>query len=91
MAESEKFYPSEENLGKTCLFWDLFGGFTGCNFPYVQMEGRVSCEGLIDDVCLFLKDGRRPKSLTEEQIRELKIRIPSFEEKLYIPPGETSA
>lgn len=88
MAESEKFYPSEENLGKECRFWDLFGRFAGCNFPKAEMEGRTSCEGLIDDVCLYLKDGRGPKSLTEEQIKELKLRMPAFDEKTYIPPGD---
>lgn len=91
MSETEKFYPSKENLGKECRFWDLKGRSAGCNFPKAEMEGRTSCEGLIDDVCLYLKDRRRPKSLTEEQIKELKIRIPSFDEKTYIPPGQTSA
>lgn len=27
----------------------------GCFFPKFEMEGRTSCEGMIDDVCLFLK------------------------------------
>lgn len=88
MAESDRFYPSEENLGKNCVFWNLFGRFAGCNFPKAQMQGRTSCEGLIDDVCLFLKNGRPPSSLTEEQIKELKVRMPSFDEKTYIPPGQ---
>jgi len=90
MAETEKFYPNEGNLGKECLFWDMHGRFFGCNFPKVEMERRTSCEGIIDDVCLYLKDKRPPKSLTEVQIRELKTRMPSFDEKTYIPPGETS-
>jgi len=85
MAETEKFYPNEENLGKNCTFWNLRGRRVGCNFPKVQMEGRLSCEGMIDDVCLLLKNGRTPRSLTEEQIRELKTRKPGFD----IPPGDT--
>ncbi len=88
MAETEKFYPNEGNLEKECLFWDLKGRFAGCNFPKAQMEGRTSCEGIIDDVCLLLKNGRRPSSLTEEQIKELQTRMPSFGEKTYIPPGD---
>ncbi|MBI2039863.1 hypothetical protein HYT18_02215 [Candidatus Microgenomates bacterium] len=90
MTELAKFYPSEQNLGKNCSFWDLKGRFAGCNFPRVEMQGRTSCERMIDDVCLLLKDGRRPSSLTEEQIRELKLRIPKFDEKHYIPPGDIS-
>lgn len=91
MAEFEKFYPSDENLGKNCIFWDLNGRVAGCNFPKAQMQGRTSCEGVVDTVCLYLKDGRRPESLTEEQIRELKLNLPDTgSNKQYIPPGETS-
>lgn len=90
MAEFEKFYPSEENLGENCRYWDMKGRFTGCNFPKAQMEGRFSCEGIIDDVCLFLKNGRIPKSLTEEEIINLKFHSPNSGNKTYIPPGETS-
>lgn len=89
MTEAEKFYPQETNLGKSCSFWHLKGRFAGCNFPKLQMEGRTSCEGIIDDVCLFLKDGRKPASLTEEQIIELRTRIPKFGQKPYIPPGQS--
>lgn len=91
MPESEKFYPSEVNLGKSCQFWNLHGRFFGCNFPKAELEGRTSCEGIIDDICLYLKDGRPPRSLTEEQIQQLKLKMPSFDEKTYIPPGDTTA
>jgi len=47
---TEKLYPSEENLGKNYQFWNLSGRFHGCNFPKGEMEGRTSCEGLIDDI-----------------------------------------
>lgn len=92
MGETEKFYPSEENLGNSCRFWVIQripGVVFGCNFPKFEMRGRTSCEGIIDDVCLFLKDGRRPKSLTEEQMRELKLRMPDLNDRTYIPPGDT--
>lgn len=90
MASQERFYPREENLGKECRFWnpDFNPDKRGCRFPKTEMRGRTSCEGIIDDVCLFLKDGRRPASLSEEQISELKIRMPQFSNKQYIPPGD---
>lgn len=80
------FYPTEENLGRNCEFWDAE---VGCYYPKAEMDSRRSCEGIIDDVCLFLKDGRRPSSLTEEQILEIKTRAPDLDDKSYLPPGDT--
>lgn len=89
---SETFYPKEENLGKTCSFWDVNSEIPkesrGCTFPKAEMEGRTSCEGFIDDFCLFLKDGRSPPSLKEEQIIEIKTRIPGSSNR-DLPPGES--
>ena len=79
---SEKFYPSEENLGKNCQFWNLFGRFHGCNFPKAEMEGRTSCEGLIDDICLYLKDGRVTQNVPVEV---LKLEPPKLGQKPNIP------
>ena len=81
----EVFYPDEENIGKNCLFWSIQ---EGCTFPKIEMGGRRSCEGIVDDVCLFLKNGKRPKSLTSEQLSELKFRVPGTS-PLDIPPGDT--
>lgn len=83
--EREVFYPTEENLGKNCRFWNIQ---KGCTFPKREIKGRRSCEGIIDDVCLFLKDKRLPKSLTPEQLLELKLRVPGIS-PLSIPPGDT--
>lgn len=83
--EREYFLPTEENIGKNCRFW---GQEFGCIFPKKEMEGRRNCEGIVDDVCLFFKDGRFPKSLTPEQVLELKLRLPG-ESPLDIPPGDT--
>ncbi len=80
----ERFYPKEENLGKPCDFWK-----NGCRFPKFEIEGRTSCEGIIDDVCLWLKDKRTPKSLTPEQRLEIQTQPPSIS-KHHIPPGEAS-
>lgn len=91
----ERFYPKEENLGKDCEFWQgleahaaqrLENIATGCIFPKFEMAGRVSCEGVIDDVCLYLKNGRKPKSLTPEQLAEIKYRIPDGDNR-DLPPG----
>jgi len=84
--EREVFYPEEANLGKNCLFWNIE---EGCTFPKKEMEGRRSCDGIIDDVCLYLKNRRPPKSLTPEQLLELRTRIPNS--PLDIPPGDSIA
>lgn len=68
------------------MFWDL--GRLACSFPKAEMEGRRSCEGVIDDVCLFLKDGRTPPSLSQQQIDEIRLRAPHLYDKSYIPPGD---
>ena len=81
---TEKFYPSETNLGKNCKFWDFAVSFSGCNFPRVQMEGRTSCEGVIDEVCLYLKDGRRPAEASFD-IDALKLQPPKPGQKPEIP------
>lgn len=92
----ERFYPSEENLGKDCRFWQgLESGdkqklahiAIGCTFPKQEMEGRLSCEGIIDDVCLYLKNGRRAASLTKEQVDEIRRRIPDGNNR-DLPPGD---
>lgn len=85
--EHEDFYPTEENLGKNCLFWSRE---LGCTFTKREMEGRRSCEGIIDDVCLFLKERRPTKSFTPEQLLELKTRVPDIS-PLDIPPGDIEA
>ena len=94
---SELHEPTEENLGKDCEFWFGIGNYEGkhrlgglaigCGFPKAEMAGRLSCEGIIDDVCLYLKIGRPPKSLTEEQIDALRYRIPGTDNR-DIPPGD---
>lgn len=85
--ERKAFYPTEENLGRNCLFWDYAISFQ-CQFPKAELEQRTSCEGIVDDVCLFLKIGRPALSLTEEQMREIKTRAPGLENKWYLPPGD---
>lgn len=82
MVETGKYFPNEANLGRECAYWN-----NGCIYPKFEMEGRTSCEGIVDDVCLFLKIGRRPASLTEAQITELKTEPPSVN-KFHIPPGD---
>ena len=93
---TDRVYPTEKNLGKNCEFWQgvnidpskqMGAMAVGCFFPKVEMEGRLSCEGIIDDVCLRLKDGRPARSLTEEQIIELRHRIPNRNNR-DLPPGD---
>ena len=82
--QRETFYPTEENLGRNCMFWGVLA-VVGCNYPKAELQGRKSCEGIIDDVCLFIKDGREPISLSHEQQVEIKTRLPNSD----LPPGET--
>lgn len=94
--ESGRYYPAEENLGKNCMFWQgiVSSGHgagrlaVGCFYPKMELEGRTSCEGMIDDVCLFIKSGRKPSSLTDAQINEIRFRVPDFN-KNDLPPGNT--
>lgn len=81
---TERFYPNEQNLNKNCRSWDLNGRFAGCNYPKAEMEGRTSCEGLVDDMCLWLKDGRRSPNI---QVEGLKLQPPKLGQKPHIPPG----
>jgi hypothetical protein len=85
---AERYYPKEESLGENCLYWALGDTVAGCCFPKEELRGRKSCEGIIDDVCLFIKDGRKPTSLTDEQILEIKTRIPVVDQNS-LPPGDT--
>lgn len=85
MSATEKYYPKEVNLGLDCQYWCLGGLATGCCFPKAELEGRRSCEGTIDDVCLLIKDGRQPGSLTELQTIEIKTRVPNSS---LLPPGD---
>lgn len=82
----EHYYPKEETLGRDCTFWDL--GRLACSYPKVEMENRRSCEGIIDDVCLFLKNGRHPSSLSEAQIKAIKSHPQDLYDKSYLPPGD---
>jgi len=84
-----KYFPEEKYLGKYCQFWDFDGRFIGCNYPKAEMEGRVSCEGIVDEMCLFLKDGRMPKSVSADVLSRLKIQPPSLGPKPYIPASDT--
>lgn len=83
---SERLYPNEESLGENCMFWGL-DGTPGCCFPKAELMGRLSCEGIVDDTCLFVKNGRTASSLSEEQMLEIKTRAPRLDNRFNLPPG----
>lgn len=85
--EQDRYYPTEAHLGLNCMFWNEAGAY--CTFPKAELNGRRSCEGVVDDVCLFIKDRREPLSLSMEQRLALRIRPPSEDSALHLPPGET--
>ncbi len=84
---SRDFYPREETLGENCMFWHLDEPLIGCCFPKAELMGRLSCEGIIDDVCVFIKDGRKASSLSEEQMLQIKTRVPDINGRPDLPPG----
>ena len=94
----KKECPSVHNLGKDCMFWKRDITYvqneqqkTGCTYPKAELIWRTSCEGIIDDVCLCLLDGRKPRSLTHDEINKLKLSPPSFSHEFLTPSGGTEA
>lgn len=91
MSEKGKHYPKIETLGLNCVFWsngrDL--NHPGCLYPSVKLQGRRSCEGIIDDVCIWQLTGRHPRSLTKERMQEINKSSASLTQGNNLPPGET--
>lgn len=85
MQESDTYYPSERNLGRACSFWNLGGAALQCCFPKMELEGRTTCGGIIDDVCLKIKDGRPAGNTTELLLAGIKTQLPNSS---LLPPGE---
>jgi hypothetical protein len=83
------YYPNEGNLGRNCLFWNLDETNLNCCYPKAELEGRRSCEGIVDDVCLYILERRIPKSLTEAERQEIRLRIPLESSSELLPPGDT--
>jgi hypothetical protein len=87
MDKRNTFYPTEENLGHNCQYWDWE---EGCLYPKAELTGRRSCEGMIDDVCLFVLEGLQATSLSEAQVDEIINRAPNLLDKSYLPPGNVT-
>lgn len=86
MTQSESFYPQPKNLGKNCSFWNV-SGVLACSFPKLELQGRTSCEGIVDDVCLFVKDGRVVTSMTPGQQQVIRTQVPTVDSPRNLPPG----
>ncbi|MDQ5941185.1 MAG: hypothetical protein QG632_911 [Candidatus Dependentiae bacterium] len=86
-SEKMRVHPRVENLGRNCKWWGL-RALVGCDYPKAEIEGRMSCEGMIDDVCLEILTGRKASSLTDDQRQVLRTRPPDPYDKSHIPPGE---
>ncbi len=81
------FYPKVDNIGENCLYWD---STTGCEMPKIELIGRRSCEGIIDDVCLFkLGIGEKPKNMTDKQANIIKNH-PAYS-GINLPPGNAKS
>lgn len=82
----DTFFPNEDNLGQDCMFWNSQVPDVGCMCPRIEVQGRISCEGIIDEVCLFLKDNRDTNKIPPAEKVLLRIHAPLFKDKHYIPP-----
>lgn len=91
MSEKVKHYPKIATLGLNCVFWSKGGNLNrvGCLNPNPKLQGRMSCEGIIDDVCIWQLTGRPPRSLTREQMQEVSKSLPSLIQGNRLPPGDT--
>ena len=87
MSESEKFYPSPEHLGEECLFWDLDQGDPACDYPKLELQGRRTCCGRVDDVCQYIMNGKEPSELSNMLLKGIKTRQP---DSSLLPPGDIS-
>lgn len=85
MSNVEKYHPSEANIGEHCLYWKLGGIATNCCYPKLELNGRSTCNGVIDDVCLYMKDGRVPGDFS--QLLLMGIKTGPHDSSL-LPPGE---
>jgi hypothetical protein len=85
MIEPEKFYPNEQNMGKSCSYWELGGIATNCCYPKHELQGRTTCGGVIDDVCLYVKNGREPSYFSKMLLEGVKT---SITDSSLLPPGD---
>jgi len=59
----------------------------GCSFPKMGMAGRLSCEGVIDNVCLYIKNGYRMPSLSGKKVIQIRL-VQAGGDTRDLPPGE---
>ena len=55
--------------------------------PSAEVAGRLSCEGVIDNICLFYVRGIVHESLSDQQHLQLKLGQLGWGKEL--PPGRT--
>ncbi len=72
---TEKYYPKEANLGQGCSFWNLGNFAAECCYPKYELQGRTTCRGIIDDVCLYVKDGRQPQVEAHPRVARAPTRL----------------
>ncbi len=78
-----RFYPKTDNFGENCLFWSTN---EGCLYQKAELLGRRTCEGLIDDVCLFVMGvGKIPDGMSDEEANRIKNH-PAYS-GINLPPG----
>ncbi len=89
--------PFEEHLGKDCMHWRGVGeskelgignAVRGCINEVHGLDGRKSCGGTIDDVCLYIVRGREPIGIAAAAIEAIKKRRP-HDWSRRLPPGNT--
>jgi hypothetical protein len=77
-------YPLPENMGENCMYWTLENG---CAYPKYEVQGRRSCEGIIDDVCLFMR-GKISELIHISPIEAQAMKTNPFPDATTLPPGD---
>jgi hypothetical protein len=70
------YYPDLDNIGRKCKFWGIGKTALTCAFPKAELYGRHDCQGTIDAVCLYLRNGDWLDGLTIQQIDDASQRAP---------------
>jgi hypothetical protein len=84
---AEQKYPSDKNIGFDCLYWS---NNAGCVYPKTELEGRRSCEGIIDNNCVYIIKGISIIAVSKE-VSVIKRNGPLHYSSADIPPGNINS
>lgn len=80
------FYPKGPNIGRNCSFWaNQEDSPAQCCDTQHKLLGRTTCRSVIDDVCLFIIEGREPSPITKLLLDGINVGLP---DATVLPPGQ---